>query len=143
MEGHTRSVWATEDTCVVAEGAQYFWQSHFKRTQMKQLCALIALLGLTACGSGENDPIYQALKANPPTEIPERHLPKLRRGIVSCDVFQEGTPKQYMTCWWPYSGSDPHVAYYSYYGGGLRRPHPSNLSVPGGKSITEQNYLIK
>lgn len=69
---------------------------------MKRLISILAAFGLGACGtSPENDPIYLALKANPPTSIPDRHLPKLRQGIVSCDVFEEGTARQYMTCWWP------------------------------------------
>ena len=42
------------------------------------------VLGLTACGpSPENDPIYLLLKANAPTSIPARHLPKLRQGFSS------------------------------------------------------------
>ena len=60
--------------------------------------AALAALSVAGCGAPlESDPIYLSLKANPPTEIPQRHLPKLRRGIVSCDVVKEGTPRQYMT----------------------------------------------
>ena len=99
----------------------------------------MALLGLTGCGvDPEKDPVYQRLKANPPTEIPARHLPKLRRDIVSCDVHEEGTPRQYMTCWWPQSLSVPHMAILTYYGAGnLGRPHPRGVSVPGGEPITD------
>lgn len=101
------------------------------------LTTLCAALALTACGSSsDNDPIYLALKANPPTKIPAKHLPKLRRGIVSCDVYKEGTAGQYMTCWWPAGGSN--FATLTYYGAGqgLRRPHPKNIIAPGGKYIT-------
>ncbi|MGJ8627619.1 MAG: hypothetical protein ACSHXB_11735 [Sulfitobacter sp.] len=62
------------------------------------LIALTALL--SGCGAhNANDPAFLALKANPPTSIPAKHLPKLRRGIVSCDLFNEGKSSQYMTCW--------------------------------------------
>ncbi len=103
---------------------------------MKRVCALMALFGLVACGpSPENDPIYQQLKANPPTEIPARHLPKLRRGIVSCDVFEEGMPRQYMTCWWT-SGWPPSGAYLTYYPPRIgRSPSPERVTVPGGTRV--------
>jgi len=91
---------------------------------------LLAAGILAACGRApENDPVYQALRANPPTEIPERHLEKLRQGRFSCDVYEEGTAQQYMTCWWPRAGNT--VAYLSYYGGGLRRPTPDGYVTPG------------
>lgn len=98
----------------------------------------VALLVLVSCGNRfENDPVYQALKANPPTEIPARHLPRLRRGSFSCDVFEEGTARQYLTCWWS-NGLPPKSAYLSYYGGGVKRPHPSKINAPGGQLITEK-----
>ncbi len=103
---------------------------------LKYLILFLANSGLTACGP-KNDPRYLALKANPPTQIPAKHLPKLRRGIVSCDVYDEGKASQYMTCWWPANGSVPPVAALTYYGGGLRRPHPDNIIAPGGEPITD------
>lgn len=108
---------------------------------MKYVFGLCAVLGLGACSSNpERDPVYLALKANPPTSIPAKHLPKLRRGIVSCDVFEEGAAQQYMTCWWPAGRSVPPVALLTYYGGGLRRPHPDNIIAPGGEPISD--YLL-
>ncbi len=106
---------------------------------MQKITALFALaLGLAACGPAtENDLIFHALKANPPTRIPAKHLPRLRRGAVACDVYNEGQASQYMTCWWPASRSTPPVAYLSYYGGGFRRPHPDNIIAPGGKPISD------
>ena len=99
------------------------------------LCTAFSL-ALTACGPApENDPIYQALKANPPTEIPAKHLPKLRRGAVACDVYNEGKSNQYMTCWWP-AGIPVSGVLYTYYGPSpLRPPHPSQITVPGGTTI--------
>ena len=95
--------------------------------------------GLTACATTpENDPIYARLKANPLTEIPPQYLPRLREGNFACDVFNEGRADQYMTCWWP-SGLPAQTANLTYYGpNGLRRPHPSNISTPGGKPISER-----
>ncbi|GGO53212.1 hypothetical protein SAMN05444398_10153 [Roseovarius pacificus] len=104
---------------------------------MKSLILLCAALALTACGpSGKNHPVYKELKANPPTSIPARHLPKLRRGVVSCDVYNEGRADQYMTCWWP-SYSIPPVAYLSFYGGGLLPAHPSHIMSRGGEPVTD------
>jgi len=101
----------------------------------KTLLAAGILAGLVACGSApENDTVYQALRANPPTEIPERHLEKLRQGRFSCDVREEGTARQYMTCWWPGS----RTAILTYYGGGLRRPSPDKIIAPGGKPISSR-----
>ena len=92
-------------------------------------------LALAACGPApENDPIYQALKANPPTEIPAKHLPRLRRGAFACDVYNEGQANQYMTCWWP-NGSGT-VAYLTYFRGGLNPPRPESITVPGGTALT-------
>ncbi len=106
---------------------------------MTRHAALLAiLLALAACTNDrENDPVYQQLKANPPTEIPARHLPKLRTRLASCDVYNEGDRfNQYMTCWWP--GGAPSGAYLTYYGANpLYPPTPSMISVPGGRNITE------
>lgn len=99
---------------------------------------ITALLGaLTACGpSLSNDPIYAALKANPPTTIPAQFLPKLRQGRFACEVFNEGKGNQYMTCWWP-SGKPVRSATLSYYGPTpISPPTPSKISVPGGAPIT-------
>jgi len=107
---------------------------------LQKIIALFALaLGLAACGPAtENDPIYQALKANPPTEIPARHLPNLRRGQFSCDVGNEGRHNQYMTCWWPQSFKPTKTAYFTYYGPSIpHSPKPSMITVPGGHLISE------
>ncbi|MGH1454555.1 MAG: hypothetical protein ACRBBV_15425 [Paracoccaceae bacterium] len=106
---------------------------------MQKITALFALaLGLAACGPApENDPIYQALKANPPTEIPAKHLPKLRRGAFACDIYNEGQANQYMTCWWPADRSDPPVAVLTYYGPSLSSPRPEQITVPGGEPVTD------
>ncbi len=104
---------------------------------MKYAFLLLAALGLGACGiSSGSDPVYAALRANPPTSIPSEHLSKLRQGRASCDVFNRGKSSQYMTCWWP-GGKPTSAAYLSYYGGGLQRPNPNNLIAPGGKPVTE------
>ena len=110
---------------------------------MKRLLPLCTAfsLALAACGTApENDPIYQALKANPPTEIPAKHLPRLRRGAFACDVYNEGQARQYMTCWWPQDGMKPvQTAYLSYFPPSiLRPPNPSQIMVPGGKILVER-----
>ncbi|WP_143163096.1 hypothetical protein [Roseovarius pacificus] len=105
---------------------------------MKSLILLCAALALTACGPRpENDPIYQALLADPPTLIPARHMPKLRGGHVACDVYNEGRSDQYMTCWWPQDGLKPvQSAYLTYYRPSvIRPPTPSMISVPGGAPV--------
>ncbi len=110
---------------------------------MTRHAALLAiLLALAACTSRrENDPVYQQLKANPPTEIPARHLPKLRTGLASCDVYNEGDrARQYMTCWWP-GGLPASGAYLAYYRPNpVRPPVPSMLTTSGGWGITE--YIL-
>lgn len=97
---------------------------------MKRWVSFCAVAVLTACGPApENDPIYQALRANPPTEIPAKHLPKLRRGGVSCDFFNEGRVDQYMTCWWP-AGKPTQVAGLHFYSRIYRGDiYPSNQYV--------------
>ena len=104
---------------------------------MKYVFAFLAALGPVACGQGlANDPIYQALLANPPTEIPAQHLPLLRQGRASCDVFEEGTALQYMTCWWP-SGIPVSSVTLTYYGPNpLNPPRPDKIAVPGSQTIT-------
>jgi hypothetical protein len=103
---------------------------------MKRWVSFCAAAVLTACGTTpENDPIYQALRANQPTEIPAKHLPKLRGGRASCDVYNEGRADQYMTCWWP-SGLPVQTASLSYYGAGLTRPRPENIIAPGGIPVS-------
>ena len=111
---------------------------------MKYVFLLAAALGLSACGTNsKNDPVYAALKANPPTAIPTKHLPKLREGRASCDVFNEGTSNQYMNCWWPQSFNPTRTAYLTYYGSSIvRPPTPSMISVPGGDLVTE-NVTVK
>jgi hypothetical protein len=99
--------------------------------------ALFAL-GLLVSGcspSPDNDPVYAALKANPPTEIPSKYLPQLRERRSACDVFNEGKPnQQYMTCWFP-SGA-PSEAYLAYFAPNpLSPPHPSKLISPGGQTV--------
>ena len=99
---------------------------------------LVAIaLGLAACAvPPERDPIYQALKANPPKEIPARHLPRLRRDRASCDTFNKGHMDEYTTCWLPYGGSDPHVAMLKYFGPGLIRPDTDFWGMNGAASIS-------
>ncbi len=108
---------------------------------------LVALSALTGCGpSPESDPIYQQLKANPPKEIPARHLPRLRRGIPACDVYNEGKANQYMTCWWSAGiGNPTAAAMLSYYRPNpMRPPHPGMASgMSPGTSITGYDYPIK
>lgn len=102
-----------------------------------RLIIICAALTLAACGPArENDRIYQALKADPPTEIPARHLGKLRRGMFSCDVLNEGRADQYMICYWPQSYKPTKTATLTYYAPNfLRRPKPSMITVRGGASI--------
>ncbi len=104
---------------------------------MKRWVSFCAVAVLTACGPApENDPIYQALRANQPTEIPAKHLPKLRGGRASCDVYNEGRADQYMTCWWP-GGLPSSAAYLAYYGPNpISPPKPSQITVPGGAGVT-------
>lgn len=101
------------------------------------LAALTSGLLIGACGpSTQNDPIYQQLKANPPTTIPAKFLPDLRRGQFKCEVFNEGRANQYMTCWFPRGA--PSAAYLSYFGPSpIDPPHPSKLISSGGDPITE------
>ncbi|MEP5082533.1 MAG: hypothetical protein ABJR46_13845 [Tateyamaria sp.] len=105
---------------------------------MRKAIGLCIVLGLAACGPAlENDTVYLALKANPPTSIPAHHLKKLRGGRASCEVFEEGTARQYMTCWWP-GGLPTSAAALSYYGPNrFTPPEPSRLFAPGGEPITE------
>ena len=64
--------------------------------------AALAVLSVAGCGMPlESDPIYQALKANPPTSVLASKRAELRKGHSTCDVFDEGQPsKQYMLRWW-------------------------------------------
>ncbi|GGO53197.1 hypothetical protein SAMN05444398_10158 [Roseovarius pacificus] len=103
---------------------------------LRRTGVVVVVLALTACGPRpENDPIYQALLADPPTSIPARHMPKLRGRHVACDVYNEGRSDQYMTCWWP-SGKPVSSVYLTYYGPSLLLPpHPSRISVPGGRGV--------
>ena len=108
---------------------------------MKAFLGMLVSLGLVACGSSsQNDPIYLALKANPPTSIPDRHLPKLRQGRFSCDVFNEGRSDQYMTCWWPQDGLKPvQTAYMTYFRPNpINPPRPSKIISPDGALISER-----
>ena len=108
---------------------------------MKTVLAIFAALSVAACGSSsQNDPIYLALKANPPTSIPDWHLSKLQQGRFSCDVFNEGSSDQYMTCWWPQDGLRPvQTAYMSYFGPNpISPPRPSKIVVPDGALIVER-----
>lgn len=83
---------------------------------MKSLPAFFFGLLLSACGASfQNDPAYVALKANPPTSISVKHLPRLRRGSASCDFFKEGQADEYMTCWFP-SGKPTKIAQLYFYG---------------------------
>jgi len=92
-----------------------------------KIFAVICAIGLTACGTTvDNDPIYRSLLANPPVSIPAVDLAKLRKGLWSCNVFKEGQPDQYMTCWFP-SGLPPSLGHFAYFGPGLVRPDPSRL----------------
>ncbi|WP_299165773.1 hypothetical protein [uncultured Tateyamaria sp.] len=108
---------------------------------MKISLSILTALCLAACGSSsQNDPIYLALKADPPTEIPDRHVAKLRQGRFSCDVFNEGRSDQYMTCWWPQDGLRPvQTAYMSYFGPNpISPPEPSKLVTARGTLIVER-----
>ncbi len=82
---------------------------------LKYMTLLLAALALASCGSGrENDPVYLALKANPPTSIPERDLAKLRAGKAACNLYEEGTANEYQTCWFP-SGKPIQTAQLYFY----------------------------
>ncbi len=98
--------------------------------------AALAALSLAGCGAPlESDPIYQALKANPPTSVPANKRAELRKGHSTCDLFNEGQPsKQYMLCWWPSGGPSAHLSYYA--PSPISPPHPSKLITPGGEPIT-------
>lgn len=98
---------------------------------MKAFLGMLAALGLVACGSSsQNDPIYLALKANPPTSIPPADLAKLRAGKVACNIFNEGEANEYQTCWWP-SGRPLGAAQLHFY-----RPAVRGGIVPGSRPIT-------
>lgn len=100
--------------------------------------SLIAVISLAACGvAPENDPIYLSLKANPPKEIPERHLPKLRKHRSSCDVFNPDQPNQYMTCWTPVGFTNPPVANLQYYGPRIINPSMDMLGMGGGINVSD------
>lgn len=108
----------------------------FQWINARTIFAAVMTMGLVACGpSPENDPVFLALKANPPTEIPARHLPKLRESRSSCDVFNEGQPSEYMTCWLPVGFTEPLVARLRYFGPGLIRPNREMLGESGGALI--------
>lgn len=103
--------------------------------------AALATLSVAGCGVTplDRDPIYQELKANPPMEIPARHLPRLRRDRSSCDSFNEGRANEYMTCWLPFALSEPHVAKLKYFGPGLIRP---NMEMLGEHSAPDISGLL-
>ncbi|GLS81323.1 hypothetical protein GCM10007893_21290 [Paracoccus marinus] len=93
-----------------------------------------AISGLVTCGPApENDPVYLALKANPPSSVPQRHIDKLRHSAVSCDVFNEGQSREYMTCW---LAVNPDYAQLSYFGPGLIKPPKDMLIEHGGTPLT-------
>ncbi|MCX7568343.1 hypothetical protein OS189_18555 [Sulfitobacter sp. F26169L] len=106
---------------------------------MKRLLAVLtAGLLIGACGpSPQNDPIYQALVANPPTQVPAELIPRLRSDRPACEVFNQNKLNQYMTCWWP-RGIPKSSAYLAYYRPNpVSPPHPSKLISSGGRPITE------
>ncbi|WP_217996132.1 hypothetical protein, partial [Sulfitobacter donghicola] len=84
---------------------------------MKHPVLAVLAVALVGCGTApQNDLIYQQLLANPPTEIPDRHLDRLRQGRFSCDVLNEGQSDQYMLCYRPQDGLRPvQTAYLSYF----------------------------
>lgn len=109
---------------------------------MKHAGFLSAALALASCGPSPNDdPIYQALLANPPTQVPAKFVPFLRKAVASpeaCEVFNEGLSNQYMTCWWS-SGSPRSAASVKYYPPSpLKPPTPDRLSRLGqGLPVTQ------
>lgn len=110
---------------------------------MKLIYSLCAILGLTACApSPQNDPIYQALLANPPTTIPSEILPRLRSGDDVCTVFNQDQRNQYMTCWWV-RGEPPQQAYLAYFPPNLfSPPEPFGIPVHSGTTVS-QSLLLK
>lgn len=110
---------------------------------MKRLLAVLtAGLLIGACGpSPQNDPIYQALLANPPTTIPKNIRPFIRNGQSQCEVFNRDRSDQYMLCWFKVdillaNGTPTRAASVSYYGPSpLNPPDPSKIIARGGRPV--------
>lgn len=89
-----------------------------------------AALSVAACvTTKQNDPVFAALKANPPTVVPKADLVKLRAGLVACNVFNKGPRGQYQTCWFP-SGKPTRTVQLYYYSRVIRGGiYPNNNLV--------------
>ena len=110
---------------------------------IKHLAFAAIGIGLSACGpSLQNDPIYAALKANPPTQVPVDVARKLRSGTRSeCEVQNEGQSNQYMTCWFS-SGLPPQSATLSYFAPSLLSP-PSPQNRGDGRGVLISDTRLK
>ena len=98
---------------------------------MRAFFSLLFVFGLIACSTGsQNDPIFLALKANPPTKVSEKDLKKLRAQRVACNLFNEGTVNEYQTCWFP-SGRPTRTIQLFYY-----KPAVRGGIYPGSNLIT-------
>lgn len=108
---------------------------------MKRLLAVLtAGLLIGACGpSPQNDPIYQALLANPPTEVPDEFLVDLRNGRSQCKTFNIKRADQYMICWFAtgVTRSGRPAMTISYYGPSpINPPSPNQIISQGGLPLT-------
>ena len=102
---------------------------------MKVFWGILTALSLASCGIiKQNDSIYQALKANPPTSISSADMVKLRKGWVACTIFNEGEAKEYQTCWFP-AGRPLAAAQLYFYSPAIR-----GGIVPGSRYITYIEY---
>ena len=99
-----------------------------------------AALVFAACAAPlDRDPIYLALKARPPTQVPADRQVDLRKGHATCDVFNEGQLiKQYMLCGWPGGRTqgldailEPLGSWFlvSHHGGCAARPSASDVAL--------------
>jgi len=91
-----------------------------------------------ACSSQiDNDPIYQALLANPPVEVPKALLPRVLQRKIGCEVYNQGQPEtQHMVCFFPGGSRPVKDATMGYYAPRpLNPPVPSDVQFPGGKPL--------
>lgn len=93
---------------------------------------------LFGCTASDQHPIYQQLKANPPTSVPSEALPRLRRGLGTCLLETSSGGEEYVICWsGSRSGAEPPsaIARFIQPGPHIRR----NMRRNGGRFIPTES----